>query len=196
MDAEELLDFDGDLIDPTEAAELDQDQADRWMRGLRSLWRKRAEILDVANRRRAELDARVEELVGPLEANISALEEGLRKYHAAVLTIAPSQTTLKLPNGTLKARAGGVTWEIEDEEKLRAWLKEQRPDLLVPQEPPEAKLNRNGMKAALKEGAVVDQKKGGQKPRDESGVVVDPKTGEVVPGLRIVAKDTGFTIDL
>ncbi|HUW00756.1 MAG TPA: host-nuclease inhibitor Gam family protein [Acidimicrobiales bacterium] len=194
-DPEDLLDWPEDYADWGENGPPDQDNADRLLRGLRAVTRRRDEFLDVANRRRAELDARIAEVVGPLDQQVADITFQLEQYHAAVLSVAPSQTTVKLPHGTLRARAGGVSWEIEDEEALRAWLKENWPALLEPQEPPKAKLNRNEMKTALKEGAVVDRKKGGQVPRDEEGTVVDPKTGEVVPGLRIVAKDTGFFID-
>lgn len=171
----------------------DLDQADRWLRGMRAVMRRRDRFLEVANRRRAELDARVAEVVGPMDATIARLELALAQFHAAVLARDPNATTVKLPHGELTTRGAGVDWVIEDEEAFRTWLKVNRPALLIPQEPPQAQLDRNGMKTELAEGAVVSPKKGGQRPLDDEGRVVDPKTGEVVPGLKIVAKERKFT---
>lgn len=170
----------------------DLDQADRWLRGMRAVMRRRDRFLTVANRRRAELDARVAEVVGPMDDSIARLELALAQFHAAVLTRDPLATTVKLPHGELSTRGAGVDWVVEDEEAFRTWLKNNRPALLVAQEAPEAQLDRNGMKAAFAEGAVISPKKGGQRPLDDEGKVVDPKTGEVVPGLKIVAKERKY----
>lgn len=193
---ERLLDFEDDI--PEEGAELpavrpeDLDQADRWLRGLAAVRRRRARFLEVGDRRRAELNARIAEVVGPMDAQEERLLTALKQFHAAVLARTPSATTVKLPSGELTARAGGVEWVVEDEEALRRWLKDNLPVVLEPQEPPAAKLNRATLKDRLKGGAVIEQKKGGQKPLTEDGTVVSPD-GEAVPGLRIVAKPTTFT---
>jgi hypothetical protein len=193
---EALLDFDEDLDTPdpedSPVSADDIDQADRWLRGLAAVRRRRSRFVEVADRRRAELNARVAEIVGPMDAQEERLERVLQQFHVAVLARSPASTTVKLPSGELTARAGGVEWVIEDEEALRSWLKDHMPVVLEPQEPPAAKLNRATLKERLKDGAVVDQKKGGQVPLIEDGTVVSPD-GEAVPGLRIVAKPRTYT---
>ncbi len=100
----------------------------------------------------------------------------LEEYHRGMMAKG-GQKTIKLPHGELQLRARQPEYQ-KDEALLKTWTRENRPELLVPQEP---KLNWTDLK---------------KKITVAGGQAVDKETGEVVTGITVIERPAGFKIKL
>lgn len=105
------------------------------------------------------------------------LDQLLEEYHRKQLEENPKAKTIKLPHGELRFRAQQPEF-YRDENTIKAWAKENRPDVLIPQDP---KLDWTGLKKVIR---IVD------------GKALDPNTGEIIPGITIVERQPKFQIKL
>lgn len=93
--------------------------------------------------------------------------------------------TLRLPSGEVPTRGNPLRLDVTDEAKLEAWLlghPEWRGSVFTVETVRVFKFSR----------AEVQRMIAGW-PRNDAGESVDPTTGEVVPGARIIPKDTEIT---
>lgn len=154
---------------------------------------KRAKFADLV----AKFEERTAATLAPFDSDIRFYEDCLVAFHRAVLAKDPERAKIPLTSATLKKSHGGVSWKVQDEEALVAWADANMREILADEPPPEEpkpKLNRNNMKKHLKEVALAAGT-GPQRPRFEDGKVVT-KTGDVVPGLVVVADPDKFEVIL
>lgn len=162
----------------------DADQVNRMLRALRRIEGDRANVVQVAEAEAARIFEWMDARTAEMDARADAIRERLRHYHEAVLRDDPRAKTIRMPNGTLTARAH-TTWDFTDEAAFLAWATEHCPDAIRQKEavtpPPEVD------KVAAKRLLVV---------RDDHDKVlkagVDPASGEVPPGL-VVHTGTTFS---
>lgn len=180
----------GDEPDYDQDPEAPQD-ADRADEQLRRLAKVRAEMAQIGEHARAQIDRinewharRVEVLAGKERW----LEEGLEMWHRAVLSDDPSRKTISLPCGTLKSRKQPDVWEFDDEAFI-AWATEHAPGLVRIPEPRPA-VDKKAVKVALDDNV-----------QDVGSVVwrtIDEATGEVfeevVPGVTVTVRPPSFSV--
>lgn len=102
----------------------------------------------------------------PLQNEADSIQQALSGYALAVRE-QDDRATVKLPWGVLKTTAKQPAWVIED--SFEEWARTARPDLIKTT----YSVDRRAAKAAF----ILDS----------DGHALDPKTGEVVPGLSVVA---------
>lgn len=100
----------------------------------------------------------------------------LERYLASCRERDPRVSSLKLPAGRVSFRKQPPEF-ARDGEKLLAWLKANRPELVKVQESPDW--------AGLKASAVV-----------AGSSLVDPATGEVVEGVTVVLREPKFVVEV
>jgi len=151
------------------------ESACRALRKIQVLKKKAAEIERIAD---AEINRinewRAEEL-RKLNDNIAWFEALLYAYHHLELERDPNRKTIKLPYGTLQIRAQQPVFH-RDEETLFNWVAKNKPKYLVPQDP---KLDWAGLKSTLKVAG---------------NVLIDPETGEQVPGVTVEERPPKFSV--
>ena len=151
------------------------ESACRALRKIQVLKKKAAEIERIAD---AEINRinewRAEEL-RKLNDNIAWFEALLYAYHHLELERDPNRKTIKLPYGTLQIRAQQPVFH-RDKETLFNWVAKNKPKYLVPQDP---KLDWAGLKSALKVAG---------------NVLIDPETGEQVPGVTVEERPPKFSV--
>lgn len=201
----------------------DADRADRMLAARARQLDRIADVQQLAARRRAEIDewetAQVEKLTG----RVDWLTGSLTAWHAAVLRVEPSRTSIELPSGTLKstAVAGGAEWEWVDDAATTGYLTDEAPQLVATPDPtpPKPRPDKKAVKAAV---AVVDDvtaardarrawlaatpstaiNLGDVPPRFVAGTgvdgelvpVLDLDTGQPVPGVMVRRVARRFTI--
>lgn len=145
--------LDHDLAPPPDA-----DRADRMLAARSRQLDRIADVQALAARRRAEIDEWETAQVAKLSGRVEWLEASLTAWHAAVIRVEPSRTSIELPSGTLKASkvSGGAEWEWVDDAAATAYLEAEAPDLVRTPDPkpPKAAPDKNGVKAAV--AVVVD----------------------------------------
>lgn len=105
-------------------------------------------------------------------------ERCLQDYMAALLAQNPKgPKSIKLPSGTLRARAGQVQWEI-DAEAFLPWAQTYAESLIRTKPEP----------------AVAEIKKAFE-PDLDRGVVIDG-AGEIVPGIRVLPAETTYKVEV
>lgn len=155
---------------------IDSTDAANW--ALRKLARARASIAEVE--RQAEVErARIDDWVAGErrrgERDVSFFEGALVAWHAERLGADPDARTIRLPAGTLSARKAPDSWKAQDEAAFLAWAEANRPALVrVKREPNIADAKR-----------VLEARGPG---------VVDPQTGEIVPGLVVEVGGLTFKV--
>lgn len=143
----------------------------------------------VARRRRrlatveALAAARIAEVTAWLDAerhrlSTDWLEEQLAAYHEARLLDDPRAKTISLPSGSLKARKTPDQWNVENVETVLSWAHDVRPELIRTK----VELDRAEMKRHLKVAA--------------DGVVVDPATSEIAPGVTVTPGEVRFSVEV
>lgn len=106
----------------------------------------------------------------------------LREYLRALIEDGQVKLTAKgggtytLPTGNLTRRAGSPSVEFYDEEAFIAWALDNRTELV----------NIEARKAATKESLLAKELPADDLEGDTVVVLLDPDTGEVVPGVRII----------
>jgi hypothetical protein len=106
------------------------------------------------------------------------LDELLEQYHRAVLKDNPKLKTIKLPHGELQIRKQQPEY-LKEDSALAVYVKTNRPELLIPQEP---KVDWSTLKKSLQ--------------ATDDGRAVDTETGEIVPGVSITERPAKFQIKL
>ncbi len=101
----------------------------------------------------------------------------LEEYHKKQLANDSRAKTIKLPYGVLKMRKQQPLYQ-RDDAAIKEWAAKNRPDVLVPQEP---KLDWAGLKKALQ---VAGDK------------MIDPDTGEAVPGIAVIERGHKFSVEV
>jgi phage host-nuclease inhibitor protein Gam len=99
----------------------------------------------------------------------------LGEFHRLRLSVDPKAKTVNLPAGKLKSRAGSDVWEF-DTEKFIEWAATQERFIRT-----KVEIDRAGAKKALK---------------PKGGKVIDPETGEVVPGVDVIPGERKFTVEV
>lgn len=156
----------------------DKEQAIWALRKIASIERAKKEAQEAAQ---AEIN-RIQDWLSEEEKRADQdrmyLVELLEQYHRAVLEDNPKAKTIKLPHGELQMRKQQPEYNKIDS-ALLVWAKENRPELLVPQEP---KLDWAALKKSLQ--------------ATETGLAVDTETGLVVPSVTITERPAKFSIKL
>ena len=98
----------------------------------------------------------------------------LTEYHQQVLKKNPKAKTIKLPSGKLEARKAQPEF-IRNKEEMLPWVEKNQPDYVIVKKD----VNWAGLKKIL---------------RYENGTGIDPDTGEIVPGLTVIDRDTNFRV--
>lgn len=165
-----------DDVDEVPAPE-NLEQAD-WQ--LRKLARLRRLILD--NEKIAAIEINHikrwrDEENGKLERSASFYERNLALFHAALLEQDDKRTSVSLPAGALKSRANPPRVEVVETDAFVAWALAERPTLLKTEHKP--------VKAEIKRFLAMD-----------GDAVIDPTSGEPVPGLEVVPCGRSFWVDL
>lgn len=169
------------LEDPETAHDSGLMEIDSMERANRVMWRigqlhqQRAGIKRTANVERAAIDVWEAAETGRIDKALAFLGSLAARYHQRLLAKDKRRRTVNLPTGTLKVRKSRDTWAYHDEAQFLAWAAEHRPELVRTKTEPE----KADAKKALR--LAVDK----PQPGDEVNVI-DPKTGEVVPGLTVI----------
>lgn len=147
---------------------------------VRKIAAARAAIREREELARAEIERIkrwLEDETQELQRDIEFFEGLLKEYHVKQLAKDSKAKTIKLPYGVLKMRKQQPKIERNDEQ-LKAWAKENKPDVLIPQEP---KLDWAGLKKVLK---IAGDK------------MIDPDTGEAVPGVTVIEREPKFSVEV
>lgn len=158
----------------------DEDKAE-W--GLRKLERIQAEFDEVKRQRDEQLDriqSWFEECARTILRQQDFFEGLLTEFHRNELRRNPDRKTIKLPSGKLSSRRGQPRWNV-DEETFVTWAEEdpERAELFIRVT---RVVNRVGVKSSLH-------------LRDD-GQVVDPGSGELVPGVLVDPAEVNFFVEV
>lgn len=170
---EDVLDEIGRPDDP-DTFTVDSDNAADWV--MRKAAKATAEIarIDAMAAERIETIARwAQDAKAAHESTLGWARGLLADYHQRVLSEDPKRKTLDLPTGRVKSRTLKAAPEVADVEAFLSWAGDSEL-VRVKREPAKAEINKR-LKVA------GDQ-------------VLDPETGEVVPGLGVTAAHTTFTV--
>jgi hypothetical protein len=170
-------DWDAEPEPPTNADEVER--LGRWLARIR---RDIDAVLDQA-------ESEMERIIDWRNAHCDALEgreahvlSRLAAWHEAVLRDDPSRKTISLPSVKLSARVQQPEWDY-DADVFTAWALEHDPSLL--------RIVESVDKTAAKKRLVIPDD---AQPGDEV-TAVDPRTGEVVPGVVVRIRPQKFTAD-
>lgn len=123
------------------------------------------------------LNARLDARAGKIRARIEWHETPVKQLHAALLAANPKRKTIELPHGTMKATVPSkAIITIVDPEAVQAWALSNIPDACPPRQ-----VGVMDLRAAL----VVNA----------AGMVVDPSTMEVVPGVAATVPAPTFAVN-
>jgi len=117
-----------------------------------------------------------------LARRASFFEDALRGFHRHLLEFDAKRKTVNLPAGTLRARQHPAKVDVIDAEVFVRWAMAERPALVRTRHEPD--------KTAIKQMLAVGPSGG-----DYGQVLVDPTSGEEVPGVVLVEGATSFTVD-
>ena len=165
-----------DVEDLDETAPDSMEAADWQVRKLARLRRLMAENEAIANAEIQRIKVWLADENAKLERQAGFYEGNLELFHQALLEKDPKRKSIALPAGTLKARKHPDRLDVVDVDEFTAWALEERPEFVrIKHEP-----NKTEMKRLL----GVDGER-----------VVDPTSGEPVPGVVCVAGEISFTVD-
>lgn len=183
--------------DPERIKEVwgDSNKVDRWFRRLRWILRQEKEVKARFAGPISEMETRRDEELARLRGEASFIERTLRQAARAHNSMT-GQKTIKFPNGTLTARAGQINIALPDDEKskkaLKKWLKDQNLDDLISKPKPHVPEVMHGVaKKAFVSKAALDSKTGPFAVNSE-GRLVHRESGEVVPGVAVVAAEDKY----
>ena len=154
------------------------DRADWAMRQIARLRHERATLADRFDRELERIKQRRTDRLDILNREIAHYEEPLRQWHAALLAAGEAGKTIHLPHGDLKARTVNPTVTVDDMDAVANWARRAHPELLA------ARVSIPELRKAV---AILDLV-------DEPAKVIDPATGEIVPGCAVTPGTTTFTV--
>jgi len=170
-------DWDAAPEPPTNADEVER--LGRWLARIR---RDIDAVMETAERERVRVDAWVEDRLAVMLPREAHVLSRLAAWHEAVLRDDPSRKTISLPSVKLSARVQQPEWDY-DADVFTAWALEHDPSLL--------RIVESVDKTAAKKRLVIPDD---AQPGDEV-TAVDPRTGEVVPGVVVRIRPQKFTAD-
>ena len=173
--AEALDGLDDDEIVAPESRE----HVDRLLGRLARVRAARARDTHDAEVRRAQVDAWLDARCAIHDNQTTHIEQVLAAWHTAVLEIDPKAKSVSLPGGTLKSRSYGPTVKVTDEAVFVAWATDAAPMLV------RTKTVRSADRTAIKDALAVT-----------GDSVVDPTTGEAVPGVTGIPAGRTFSVVL
>lgn len=150
------------------------ENVDRILAALRIRRRRVAEYERVHAVRVADMEAQRDKV--RRENDTSWLEDQLASYHAARLRDDHRCKTITLPSGTLKARKAPDSLVVDDAETVLSWAHDLAPEMIRTR----VEVDKTAAKRRLRPSPVGD------------GSVVDPSSGEVVPGLTWAEGETTY----
>lgn len=148
------------------------EQANRMLLRVARADRDEQTIRDVAAAQIAQVERWRDAELGRIESRRSWATNALRSFHAAVIAADPTRKTISLPAGTLKARKAGERIEYTDTDAFLAWARKHCPDAIRTKYEPD----KTKAKQLLRVPDYTDS-------ADGRASVVDPSTGQVVPGV-------------
>lgn len=177
MDLDRLTQMEIDSIEQEkEQFTVDSPEGASWaLRKIRALRKQAAEVQEVATAEINRIHEWSDQETRKLQDNIAYFESLLYGYHLAIMEQDPDRKTIKLPHGTLQMRAQQPVYH-RDDTALHEWVAKNKPHYLIPQE---AKLDWSSLKKDL----II-----------AGDVLVDPDTGEPVPGIAVEARPPKFSV--
>jgi hypothetical protein len=110
-------------------------------------------------------------------ADLAPIDDDLAYFEGLLFTYYRSlpdpPKTYKLPNGAIKTTAGRASTRVVEPDSFTSWALDNAPEAL----------DYKPRVSALKDW-----------PRDDDGNVIDPESGERVPGVETVVGETSFTV--
>jgi hypothetical protein len=138
------------------------EQASWAMRKYRRLAQKRAQHVALANAERERIEAWEQRVTAAVDSRMEFFAAHLEGY--AIRERANGSKTIEFPDGAIKTRQSGPSYEI-DKARFIEWAEDaERDDLL--------RISLSPDMTAIKGFVVVD-----------NGQVLDPASGEIIPGL-------------
>ncbi|ABN53666.1 MAG TPA: hypothetical protein DEF39_11450 [Hungateiclostridium thermocellum] len=155
----------------------DKDSANWCLRKIKALKQEIEENKRIADAEIQRIQSWLKEVTEPLERSIQFFESLLIEYHMNIYAEDPSKKTIKLPYGTLKARAQQPEF-CRDDEKLVNWLKQ------------------NGMTEFVKVIEKPEWNELKKKVKVIGNSVVYEETGEVIDGITVQERPPKFTVEV
>jgi len=152
----------------------DKEQAEWCLRQISRLMREQKEIESTAQAEIEKITAWKNDQTESIQKSISFFEYLLIEYHQQILKENPKAKTIKLPSGRLEARKAQPEYQ-RDKETMLSWVEQNRPEYIVVKKD----INWSGLKKILKY---------------RNGTGIDPDTGEVVPGLKVIERGMTFRV--
>jgi hypothetical protein len=151
------------MSEVNEGFRIDTMEKAAWaMRKYRRLAQRLQQNQDMARREHNRIDAWQDRVNAPILSQLEFYEHHLTSF--GMVQRAEGRKSLDFPDGSIKTRATGGTFDVDKVTFLEWAEREKRDDVLRVSLAPNL--------AAMKETFVVD-----------SGRVIDPLSGEVVPGV-------------
>lgn len=145
------------------------------MRRLRDLQRQRLDVVATATREIDRVSRWAAEQDSRLSHDVEFFESILTAYALDRRAADAKQKTLSTPFGEVGTREVAPAVAVEDPAAFIAWAKQERPELV--------KVAESVRAADAKKALVV-----------ADGKVIDPKTGEVVPGAAVTPGKVTATV--
>lgn len=176
----EYIDYDVDEMIPNDQRFRieTKDQVIWAMRRIAGIEKDRQDAREVAQREINRIKAWLEQEEKRADTARRRLDALLEDYHRRVLAENPKAKTIHLPHGTLKLRSQQPEWKWDDEQLL-PWLQQNLPHYV------REKVTYIPDKAALKKAVQVVNSR-----------VIDPHTGEVVPGVEVEMRPEKFIVEV
>ena len=150
------------------------EQAAWAMRKYRGMAQKRAQYVSLAEAERRRIEAWELRVTASVDSQMEFLAAHLEGY--AMKQRASGAKTIEFPDGAIKTRQTGASFEI-DKARFVEWAEEsKRDDLLRVTLAPDM--------TAIKASVVVD-----------NGQVLDPASGEIIPGLAPIPERVSVKIE-
>lgn len=176
--------------EPREPFVVDNDRKADW--AMRRLRETRLARLELATRAQAEIDphqAEIDRIRAWQKGEDAKLAPDADYFRGLMEAYALSERertkddrkprmSISTPHGAIKTRATGASWDIENEAAFVAWLKEHHPHLVKTTD-------------AVR---LADAKKA--LDAIPGGFVIDPDSGEVVPGVKVGEPGVSASVDV
>lgn len=164
------------------------DQAEWALRKLHRIARAENRVQELYDAERERLDTWRNSEMKKTERDREFFESLLKRYHASLIEKDPTApSTIKLPHGQLKARQQQPEWIYDDPEDVVHWALSVDPRLVRVKHEPD--------KEAIKNYLAIDAPRI-ELPAGHEFNPVDPKTGEEIESIRIVARPRKFSVIL
>lgn len=154
---------------------VDNDEKAAWvMRKLAALKKRQDEIDSVAKQEIAHIENWHLVESGKMVADMNFFSHILTEYARAERE-ANGRKSISLPAGTVTSRASSERIDFADVDAFLAWATPNAPSLIQTRREPD--------KASVKQALTI-----------HDGKVIDPTTGEIVPGLEVKQAEVTYTV--